>query len=161
MTFPVLKNLLAPALFAIAFLLSGCASADFKPYVGQQEEWQTAPGTFMDTKYAVPVYYGPPSRPYIILGYLDAKTAAVRRNGVVAFAARRAKELGGDALVVLVQGSEYAGTISNGSSQTSGYYEGNYSHGYTSGTLDATTTSSSASIPLYRGTATAMVIRFK
>jgi hypothetical protein len=33
----------------------------------------------------------------------------------VAFAARRAKELGGDAIIVLHQGTEYAGTVGSSS----------------------------------------------
>jgi hypothetical protein len=43
------------------------------------------------------------------LGYLDATTAPIRRRGAGSFAARRAKELGADAIVVMQQGQEYAG----------------------------------------------------
>src|SRR6266567_411028 len=99
----------AAAVLATIFV-SGCAVADFKPYVGQQQNWPTAPGAIMDTKYAVPVYYGPPARAYTVIGYLDAATAPIRRRGVISFSARRAKEMGGDAIVVLSKGSEYVGT---------------------------------------------------
>ena len=47
------------------------------------------------------------------LGYIDATTAPIRRRGAVSFAARQAKELGADAIVVMQQGQEYAGSISN------------------------------------------------
>lgn len=91
-------------------LLTGCAISDFKPYSGAQQDWPTAPGGFIESKYAVPTYYGPPSRPYEVLGYLDVTTAPIRRRGVVRYAASRAKELGGDAIVVLHEGAEYRGT---------------------------------------------------
>jgi hypothetical protein len=88
-------------------IISGCAIADFTTYSGQQQNWPTQPGAFVATQYAIPVYlHSYPDRPYNVIGYLDATTAPIRRRGVVGFAARRAKELGGDAIVVLSQGSE-------------------------------------------------------
>jgi hypothetical protein len=84
-----------------ALLLSGCAIADFEPYSGQQQNWPTSPGTFVNNTYAVATYFGYPPRPYNVIGYLDATTAPIRHRGVVAFAARRAKELGADAIIVL------------------------------------------------------------
>ena len=39
-------------------------------------------------------------------------SAPIRHRGVVAFAARRAKELGADVIILLSHGTEYAGTIS-------------------------------------------------
>jgi hypothetical protein len=57
-----------------------------------------------------------------VIGYLDATTAPIRHRGAVAFAARRAKELGADAIIVLSCGTEYAGTISSGSAFTSGQF---------------------------------------
>lgn len=156
-----------------ALILSGGALADFKPYVGAQQRWPTSPGTFMDTKYAVPTYYGPPARPYRVFGYIDATTAPARRRGVVAFAARRAKELGGDAIVVLQEGAEHVGTYATGSAYTSGYASGSYSGRTTplgvgaystSGSLYgsgfATTQSSALSIPLFAGKASVLVIKF-
>jgi hypothetical protein len=59
-----------------------------------------------------------------VIGYLDATTAPIRHRGVIAFAARRAKELGADAIIVLSHGTEYAGTISTGSAFTSGQVYG-------------------------------------
>src|SRR5216684_1155926 len=108
--------LISTSLLAV---LSGCATSDFKPYSGAQQEWPTAPGGFIETKYAVPTYYGPPPRHYEILGYLDATAAPIRKRGVVRYASSRAKDLGGDAIIVLQEGAEYRGTYSSGEANTS------------------------------------------
>jgi hypothetical protein len=142
-------------------LLCSCATSDFKPYSGGQQDWPTAPGGFIDSKYAVPTYYGPPPRPYEVLGYLDATTAPIRRRGVVGYAANRAKELGGDAIVVLREGAEYRGTYHTGSAYTSSSANG-YSYGnsfYGSGS--ATTTYSGNSFPMFAGRASVIIIKFK
>jgi hypothetical protein len=137
-----------------ALLVSGCAIGDFTPYSGQQQNWPTQPGSFVSTKYVIPAYiYSWPDRPYIVLGYLDATTAPIRRRGAVAFAARRAKELGADAIVVMQQGQEYAGTISNSSAFTSGNF---YGTGFT-----ATTTGTGFSAPLFFGKAQVLAIKWK
>jgi hypothetical protein len=149
------------ALLAFATFFGGCATSDYHAYRGAQQNWPTAPGGFADTKYAVLTYYGPPERPYIVLGYLDATTAPVRRAGVVKYAAAKAKELGGDAIIVMSEGSEYRGAFNSGSSRTnaqvSGYTMGNQFQGY--GT--ATTNYSGSSVPMFAGKAGVIVIKFK
>ncbi|PYJ70108.1 MAG: hypothetical protein DME76_06675 [Verrucomicrobia bacterium] len=97
--------------------LGGCAVADYTPYSGTQQNWPVSSGTFVDNKYAVPVFYGAPNRPYVVLGYLNAETAPVRsrRGAVLAFMARRAQELGGNGLIVLGTNREYVGSVSSGS----------------------------------------------
>jgi hypothetical protein len=75
-------------LYLATFFLYGCAIADFEPYSGQQQNWPTSPGTFVNTTYVVPTYFGYPPRPYNVIGYLDATTAPIRHRGVVAFAGR-------------------------------------------------------------------------
>jgi len=87
------------------------------------------------------------------LGYLDATTAPIRGRGVVAFAARRAKELEADAIIVMQQGQEYAGSISSGSAYTSGFL---YNRGFT-----ATTTGTGFSAPLFLGKAEVLAIKWK
>ena len=59
---------------ALVAMLSGCATSDFHQYTGAQQNWPIASGAFVTTKYDVPAYYGPPDRPYIVLGSLDATT---------------------------------------------------------------------------------------
>ena len=93
-------------LFTLSFVtaLTSCASQDFHQYTGVQQNWPTASGTFVSTRYGVPAYYGPPNRPYIVLGSLDATT--VRGIGqdaesAVQDAARVAKRMGADAIIVI------------------------------------------------------------
>src|SRR6266436_1946344 len=149
------KNLPWPfAVIAATLLFSGCAIGDFTSYSGQQQNWRTQPGSFVSTNYVIPAYvHSWLDRPYIVLGYLDATTAPIRRRGVVAFAARRAKELGADAIIVLSHGTEYAGTISTGSAFTSGQFCG-------SG-FNATTTGTSFSGPLVFGKASIILIKWR
>ena len=144
-----------------AAALTGCATADFTPYQGAQQNWPTARGAFVNTQYAVPAYYGYPPRPYVVLGYLDATTAPIRRRGVVEFAARRAKEIGGDAIIVQSSGSQYAGTLHSGGAFTSGNYTGTYGYGNIYGSGYATTNAWGSSVPLFRGKASVLIIKFK
>ena len=149
---------IGPLLLAIVtlttLLFSGCAIGDFTSYSGQQQNWPTQPGSFVSTNYVIPAYvHSWPDRPYIVLGYLDATTAPIRRRGVVAFAARIAKELGADAIIVMQQGQEYAGSISSGSAYTSGFL---YNRGFA-----ATTTGTAFSAPLFLGKAQVLAIKWK
>src|SRR4030095_10110086 len=50
-------------ILVVCVLLGGCAVADFTPYGGAQQNWPIGSGAFVDNKYAVPVFYGPPNRP--------------------------------------------------------------------------------------------------
>jgi hypothetical protein len=130
-------------LFAV--VLSGCAIGDFTPYSGQQQNWPTQPGAFVSTKYAIPAYiHSWPDRPYVVLGYLDATTAPIRRwaGGPVAFAAQRAKELGADAIIVEQQGQEYAGSFIQGDVDTYGSFQ-------------------ASSYPMFRGKAQVLAIKWK
>ena len=137
-------------LFAVA-LLAGCATADFTPYRGAQQNWPVATGAFVDNKYAVPVFFGAPNRPYDVLGYLNAETAPVRsrRGAVIAFMARRAQEVGGNGLIVLGTNRQYVGSVSSSS------VTGNvYGQGFTATGFGTTT-------PLFGGQGDAVVIRFR
>src|SRR5437763_2248845 len=70
----------------IATTLTGCATADFTPYTGAQQKWPTAPGAFVQVveaghgpmaeggAYKLPVYFGPPNRPYRVIGSIDAES---------------------------------------------------------------------------------------
>src|SRR5437899_9783942 len=140
-----------PLCLSASALLAGCAVADFTAYRGAQQNWPVATGAFVDNKYAVPVFYGPPNRPYDVLGYLNAETAPVRsrRGAVVAFMARRAQELGGNGLIVLGTNREYIGSVSSTS------VTGNvYGQGFTA-------TGFGTSTPLFGGKGDAVVIRLR
>jgi hypothetical protein len=73
--------------------------------------WFSRTGQFWRFRVVTPRW---PDRSYIVLGYLDATTAPIRRRGAVSFAVQRAKELRAEAIVVMRQGQAYAGSISNG-----------------------------------------------
>ena len=137
-------------LLACVFL-GGCAIADFTPYSGAQQNWPVSSGTFVDNKYAVPVFYGAPNRPYVVLGYLNAETAPVRsrRGAVVAFMARRAQGLGGNGVIVLGTNREYVGSVSSGS-----VYGNVYGGGFNATGFGTTT-------PLFGGKGDAVVIRLR
>jgi len=65
----------------LALLVCGCATSDFTTYEGAQQKWPTSTGTFVRTinsyngpgrsgtgkQYTLPVYFGLPNRPYIVL----------------------------------------------------------------------------------------------
>ena len=100
----------------LTLFLSGCATSDFHQYTGAQQNWPTASGAFVGTKYDVPAYYGLPSRPYIVLGSLDVTTGppggnlATRAEDGVEFAAGKAKKMGGDGIIVQSYGKVQAGS---------------------------------------------------
>src|SRR6266487_7071320 len=140
-----------PLCLSACALLVGCAVADFTPYRGAQQNWPVGSGAFVDNKYAVPVFYGSPNRPYVVLGYLNAETAPVRsrRGAVIAFVARRAQELGGNGLIVLGTNRQYVGSVSSSS------VAGNvYGQGFTA-------TGFGASTPMFGGKGDAVVIRLR
>jgi hypothetical protein len=74
---------------SVATALAGCATADFTPYVGAQQNWLTSSGAFVQTieagnglmseggRYKLPVYFGPPNKPYRVIGYLDAENGSL------------------------------------------------------------------------------------
>jgi hypothetical protein len=85
-------------------VLCACSSSDFHPYVGQQQKWPTSPGTFVDSQYDVPVYYGYLPRPYTVVGMME-ETSHGRHSNAIAAAAEEAKKLGADAVLVESHGS--------------------------------------------------------
>jgi hypothetical protein len=55
-------------IYCALLILAGCADHEYQQYQGQQQNWPTAPGAFVEMKDGVPVYYGYPPRPYVVLG---------------------------------------------------------------------------------------------
>ena len=64
------------------------------------------------------LFYELPKSSHTVIGYLDATTAPNRRFGIVSFVARRAKELGADAVIILNKEGQPVGSVSTGSSFT-------------------------------------------
>lgn len=140
-----------PLCLSACALLVGCAVADFTPYRGAQQNWPVATGAFVDNKYAVPVFFGPPNRPYDVIGYLNAETAPVRsrRGAVIAFMARRSQELGGNGLIMLGTNRQYVGSVSSSSVSGSVYGQG------------FTATGFGTSTPMFGGQGDAVVIKLR
>jgi hypothetical protein len=86
--------------------------------------------------------------PYRVLGYLSADTAPVRRFAIAAFMARRARELGGDALILTSKRSEYSGSVQT--FQATGIVSGN----------TTTVMGTGNSFALFRGKGEGVVIKF-
>lgn len=94
---------------AATVFLAGCATANFRPYVGKQQAWPTAAGgSIVNTRYDLPVFMCPPSAPYEVLGELKVRGGLHDRSAeeCLPLAAKRAKELGADALL-LVNGPQF------------------------------------------------------
>jgi hypothetical protein len=102
-------------LTSLVSLFSSCASHDYQPYVGQQQNWPTSPGTFAETRHGIGVYYGYPPRPYVVIGALQEK-APGKFSNAVGDAANAATRIGCDAILVLSHNDKYAGSVafSNG-----------------------------------------------
>jgi hypothetical protein len=159
-------------LILFALILFGCATADFHQYTGTQQNWPTASGTFVSTKYGVPAYYGPPNRPYTVLGSLDATTCArswPRRGECSSRRCPCSQKNGADAIIVMGSGKERVGTSSFGnehinSNYSGGYYGdiiGNSFYGRTYGNSSSTTNMFGSSFGSYQGKASVLVIKFK
>ncbi len=106
---------------AVVFL-SGCAQPEFSLYSGQQQNWPTQPGSFINTQFALPIYVKSyPDRPYDVIGQLEWFTNRVGVN----YAAQKAKALGADAMIVI--GEQYAGSTTTGGGFTTGnFYRGGF-----------------------------------
>jgi hypothetical protein len=165
----------SPLLFLFALLLFGCATADFHQYTGTQQNWPTAGGTFVSPKYDVPAYFGPPDRPYIVLGSLDVTTGppggnlATREEDGIEFATGKAKKMGADAIIVLNYGKVQAGSGSFASASTNASQTGDFFgtanganvYGQTYGHTVSRTNAFGSSFGTFQGKASVLVIKFK
>src|SRR5689334_4245724 len=175
-----------PLLIAVSLVaaLTGCATSDFTPYVGEQQQWPTAKGAFVTTinsydgpgrsgtgqQYTLPVYFGPPNCPYIVLGSVDVDTPVGRlfegsaQTTTLKPAVRVAGQHGANAIIVIGQDVETTGysttSFAQGQSNTnfnaSAYGNGIYGHANT--TTNAW--GSSFTMPNRRGKARVLAIKF-
>ena len=166
-------------------MLSGCATADFAPYVGEQQKWPTAKGAFVTMinsydgpgrsgtgkQYTLPVYFGPPNRPYSVLGSVDVDAPVGRlfeRSEAITTlkpAVREAGQHGADAIIVIGQNVETRGystmSFANANSNTS--FSGvAYGNGIVTGNANTTGNAfgSSFTTPIRRGQARVLAIKF-
>src|SRR5438105_14734527 len=97
----------------MALLLCSCTQVNYTAYVGQQQDWPFATGAVVQTRFALPVYQGPPDRPYRVLGWIqveNARGALWRKSGGVEFAVKEAAKRGADAVILLGNSSNTSET---------------------------------------------------
>jgi hypothetical protein len=97
---------------AIALTLSvGCASANFRPYIGEQQSWPIATGSIVNMKYDYPVFTSLPCSPYAVLGELRIESPFYQypEEGHLPLLIKKAKKLNADA-IVLVDGDIFFST---------------------------------------------------
>ncbi len=98
----------------MTLLLCSCTQVNYTAYVGQQQDWPFATGAIVQKRFALPVYQGPPDRPYRILGWVqveNARGALWQRSGGVEFAVKEAATHGADAVILLGNSSNTSGTL--------------------------------------------------
>jgi hypothetical protein len=99
----------------LTFILWGCADVEYTAYSGAQQNWPVASGSFVQTKFDLPVYFGPPDKPYRVLGYMEVQSAplAVWESGKsesVKPAVQEARKHGADAVILLNSGTNVVGS---------------------------------------------------
>lgn len=107
-----MKPALVSLLGSLALLtMTGCGGMQFAHYGGQQKAWPTG-SSFSDQVYEVPVFRGWPERSYEVMGSIAFENANIDWNqGDVKQAARKAKAVGGDALLMLPKGDVTSPTL--------------------------------------------------
>jgi hypothetical protein len=101
------QNLVLAILIAVGS--TGCVFHKFNPYVGEQRNWQTAPGSICETIDGMEVFRGFPPKPYELIGELRLRAAPVRN--VLKAAVKDARARGADAIIVQESGRVLAGVI--------------------------------------------------
>ena len=89
---------------SLTWLICSCTQVNYTSYVGQQQDWPFANGALVHRRFALPVYEGPPERPYRLLGWIEVENARGtlwRKSGGVDFAVKEAARRGADAVILL------------------------------------------------------------
>jgi hypothetical protein len=76
---------------AAVIAFSGCADVDFdpsevhfRPYLGEQQNWPTSPGAFVDVVDGIPFYHGLPRESYTVLGQVTVANQSLHHLAEVA-----------------------------------------------------------------------------
>jgi hypothetical protein len=153
----------------LALLLCGCANVEYTAYSGAQQNWPVGRGSFVQQKFDLPVYLGPPDRPYRLLGYMEVESAplAVWETGKsesIKPAVKEAIKHGADAVILLASGTNVRGSTTFTSGQwgsnttTTGGVYGDYFNAQsrtTGGGFGSSTT-----LPIRKGYARVIAIKF-
>jgi hypothetical protein len=104
-----------PALFLVGALLiltlTGCEEIRYSPYSGSPKAWPTG-SAFSEVVFDVPVYRGWPERAYDVLGHIQFSNPDMNWNqGDMKLAAGKAKQMGGDAILMIPKGDTASTTL--------------------------------------------------
>lgn len=84
--------------------LCGCEEMRFAQYTGEVKAWPTG-SSFTDKVFDVPVFRGWPEKAYDVLGYVEFSNPNIEWNdGDIKQAAKKARAMGGDALLLMAGG---------------------------------------------------------
>lgn len=136
-------------------LFTGCATATFSPYIGQQQNWPTAQGTFARHVRGIDIFEGLPARPYEVVGRLSIVGEPRSLDSQLAW---KVKACGGDAAIIGSAQTFTAGSVNTGGASST-YVYGSAAYGQFHGNA-VTTTAPSYSVPLYQTAVEATVVRY-
>jgi hypothetical protein len=145
-----MKSSIAATCLLAVFVLAGCANTEYKTFEGRNTVIEGKGGTKVVVDEMEIWDNGEPPRKFKILGIIDD----VRPGGVIPMSqlradmVRKAREVGGDALVEIRSDSQIAGYYTSGSA--SAYAYGN----------SATAYGSATTMPVRRNVAKFAVIKF-
>lgn len=135
-------------------ILAGCVSTyKYVPYVGEQQDCPTSPGSFVESTGPLPIYFSYPPKPYEAIGMIVVNINSINT------ASRHAKALGGEAL--LRKGSK---TVDGGSVEIPGVHTSNNTGMSSFGNYNGNSTSystPSVTVPIRSTFQTFYVIKFK
>lgn len=95
----------------LTFVLTGCEVMSFSRYTGEARAWPTG-SAFTEAVHAVPVYRGWPEKPYDVVGLIQFDNPNVDWNrGDIMQAAKKAREAGGDAIILVPKGADPSPTV--------------------------------------------------
>ncbi len=103
-----MKNWFCACLLTLSI---GCASAVVRPYVGEQQNWPTATGSIVNTRYALPIFTSLPPSAYDLVGELRISSPFYPQpeEGHLPMLVKEAQKLDADA-IVFVDGQVYFST---------------------------------------------------
>jgi hypothetical protein len=97
--------------FLVLVTLTGCEDMKYSQYNGPHKAWPTG-SSFSEVVFDVPVYRGWPEKSYDVLGHVQFNSANMDWNkGDMKLAAHKAKEMGGDAILMVPKGDVSSTTL--------------------------------------------------
>ena len=147
----------------LALLLCGCANVEYTAYSGQQQNWPVAQGSFVQRKFGLPVYLGPPDRRYRVIGYIEVETppaGVFQHPEAIQPAVQEAAKHGADAVVLLQNTISTAGYATFNNQFATAHGTGYAANGFGSYNATASGFGSSATLPMRRGYSRAWAIQF-